>query len=134
MATTKAQQKAVNKYVRENYDRVLVTFKQKGKKAEIKAHAKGQGESVNGFIGRAIDETMERDTETPTKPPAAATVALLSPDTLEEARNAAEITGEDVPEFVARAVKAQTKRYETAQRMGLNPATDGRLGQDSEKE
>lgn len=29
---------------------------------EIKAHADGQGESVNGFINRAIDETMERDT------------------------------------------------------------------------
>jgi len=34
----------------------------KGRKTEIKAHAEAQGESVNGFIGRAIDETMERDT------------------------------------------------------------------------
>ncbi|MCD8116866.1 MAG: Arc family DNA-binding protein [Oscillospiraceae bacterium] len=33
----------------------------KGKKDIIKAHAEGRGESVNGFIGRAIDETMERD-------------------------------------------------------------------------
>lgn len=61
MSTTKAQQKAVNKYVRKNYERVLVTFKQKGKKAEIKTHADSQKESVNGFINRAIDETMERD-------------------------------------------------------------------------
>lgn len=28
---------------------------------EIKAHAETKGESVNGFIKRAIDETMERD-------------------------------------------------------------------------
>lgn len=61
MSTTKAQQKAVNKYVRKNYERVLVTFKQKGKKAEIKSHADAQKESVNSFINRAIDETMERD-------------------------------------------------------------------------
>ena len=27
----------------------------------IKAHAESQGESVNGFINRAITETMERD-------------------------------------------------------------------------
>lgn len=60
MATTKAQQKAVNKYVKEKYDRI--EFKApKGRKAEIKAHAEAHGESVNGFIGRAINETMERD-------------------------------------------------------------------------
>lgn len=33
----------------------------KGKKDAIKAHADSRGESVNSFIGRAIDETMERD-------------------------------------------------------------------------
>lgn len=60
MTVSKAQQKAVHKYVREKYDRVEVTLP-KGKKAEVKAHADAQGESVNGFISRAIDETMERD-------------------------------------------------------------------------
>lgn len=60
MTVSKAQQKAVHKYVRENYDRVEVTLP-KGKKAEVKAHADAQGESLNGFINRAIDETMERD-------------------------------------------------------------------------
>ena len=59
MATTKAQQKAVDKYVKANYDRI--EFKApKGRKAEIKAHAEAYGESVNSFIGRAIKETMER--------------------------------------------------------------------------
>lgn len=60
MATTKAQQKAVNKYMSTNYDRINLTVL-KGRKAEIKAHAEAFGESVNGFIGRAIDETMRRD-------------------------------------------------------------------------
>ena len=32
-----------------------------GIKVKIKAHAENMGESVNGFIKRAIDETMERD-------------------------------------------------------------------------
>ena len=31
--------------------------------AEVKAHAEAQNESVNGFISRAIDETMQRDKE-----------------------------------------------------------------------
>lgn len=30
---------------------------------QIKAHANKQGESLNGFVKRAIDETMQRDTE-----------------------------------------------------------------------
>ena len=62
MPTSKAQQKAVNKYMRENYDRINLTVP-KGKKDEIKAHAQDQGESVNAFINRAIDEAMQRDKE-----------------------------------------------------------------------
>lgn len=60
MPVSKKQQASVNKYVKANYDRVNVTFP-KGRKAEIKAHADARGESVNGFITRAIDETIERD-------------------------------------------------------------------------
>ena len=60
MPTTKAQQKAVNKYMAANYDRINLTVA-KGQKDVIKAHAESCGESVNGFINRAIDETMQRD-------------------------------------------------------------------------
>lgn len=35
----------------------------RGKKNAIKSHAEAHGQSVNGFINRAIDETMERDKE-----------------------------------------------------------------------
>ena len=60
MPVSKAQQKAVDKYVKANYDRI--EFKApKGRKAEIQAHAQAHGESVNAFIGRAVSETMERD-------------------------------------------------------------------------
>lgn len=60
---SKAQQKAVHKYVKNNYDRVELTVKPKGKKDEIKAHAEKHGESLNSFINRAIDETMRKDSE-----------------------------------------------------------------------
>ena len=59
---SKAQQKAVNKYVKNNYDRINVTFP-KGRKAEIKAHADTHNESVNAFIVHAVTETMQRDNE-----------------------------------------------------------------------
>ena len=61
MAVTKAQQASVNKYVKTNYDRINVTMP-KGRKDIIKAHAESKGESVNGFINRAIEEVMERET------------------------------------------------------------------------
>ena len=32
---------------------------------DVKAHAEAHSESVNGFINRAIDETMERDNKKP---------------------------------------------------------------------
>lgn len=35
----------------------------KGQKSIIKAHAEQQGESMNHFVTRAINETMERDSE-----------------------------------------------------------------------
>ena len=62
MTVPKSNQRAVNKYVKNNYDRVNLTVP-KGKKEKIKAHAEAQGESVNGFINRAIDNQMERDNE-----------------------------------------------------------------------
>ena len=57
---SKAQQKAVNKYMKSNYDRVNLIMP-KGKKDIIQAHAAQQGESVNAYINRAIDEAMQRD-------------------------------------------------------------------------
>lgn len=60
MAVSKANQRAVAKYVKNNYDEIKVRAP-KGKKDIIKAHTEKTGESVNGFINRAIDETMERE-------------------------------------------------------------------------
>ena len=59
---SKAQQRATNKYIAKAYDRVNLTLP-KGRKDEVKAHAEQRGESLNGFIQRAIEETMERDGE-----------------------------------------------------------------------
>ncbi len=60
MPVTKAQQKSVHKYVKNNYDRLEITVP-KGKKAELQTHAESKGESLNKFVNRAIDETVERD-------------------------------------------------------------------------
>lgn len=49
-----------NKWQSENCERISLVVK-KGRKDEIKAHAESKGESLNGFINRAIDETVQRD-------------------------------------------------------------------------
>lgn len=60
MPASKAQQRATNRYIAKTYDRINLTVA-KGQKDVIQAHAESRGESVNGFINRAITETMERD-------------------------------------------------------------------------
>lgn len=49
-----------NTWIAEKLDRINLTVP-KGKKDIIKAHADSRGESVNAFINRAIEETIERD-------------------------------------------------------------------------
>lgn len=60
MAKTSAKVK--NRYNDKAYDRINLTVP-KGQKDIIKAHAESQGESVNGFIQRAINTTMKNDKE-----------------------------------------------------------------------
>lgn len=60
MATTKAQQKAVAKYESKVYDKTLIRMP-KGYLPTVKEHAAQQGETLNGFINRAINETIDRD-------------------------------------------------------------------------
>ena len=49
-----------NEWIAEKLDRINLTVP-KGRKEIIKAHAAAHGESVSGFINRAINEAMERE-------------------------------------------------------------------------
>ena len=65
MEETKAKFNKVaynNSYNLKAYDRINLTLP-KGRKEELKAHAESRGESVNGFINRAIENQIERDRE-----------------------------------------------------------------------
>lgn len=61
---TEARKAANAKYEAETVERISLVL-QKGEKSLIKAHAEACNESVNGFIKRAISETMERDNTAP---------------------------------------------------------------------
>ena len=129
MAVSKAQQAAQNKWIAKAYDRINLTV-EKGKRDIIKAHAaQKDGGSVNAFINRAIDETMERDSgadspriaENHPESAQGAVVVSLPSETLEAAQMAAGRTGESVTVFVARAVAEQGKRDDVSFKMGINP-------------
>lgn len=117
MAVSKAQQNATNKWIAKAYDRINLTVP-KGKKEEIQAFAEANGESVNGFINRAISETMGG---LPHNAPQTAAEAhggnetILSPETLATAQEAAQKAGETVPAFIGRAVTTQAQRDRVTQ-------------------
>ena len=130
MALTTARKKANAKYEAKAYDKTLIRLP-KGRLDEIRAHIEPAGESLNGFIGRAIMETMERDgAGEPQEAAGAAAVAggiSLPPDALESAQAAAEATGEAPAVFIARAIETQAKRDKSSIALGINPATGDKL-------
>ena len=62
MKASEAQKRASQKWNKEKVDSMTIRVK-KGMREEIQAHADKQQESVNAFVNRAIQETMERDDE-----------------------------------------------------------------------
>ena len=113
MAVSKAQQKAVNKYMAANYDRINLTVP-KGRKDEIQSFAAQTGESVNGFINRAIGEAMGNAPQELAETHGSGG-AILSPETLAAAQEAAQKAGETVPAFIDRAVTTQAQRDRVTQ-------------------
>lgn len=61
---SEARRRANEKYNAKAYEEIKVRVN-RGKKEEIKIYAESKGESLNGFINKAIDEKMERDESTP---------------------------------------------------------------------
>lgn len=62
MPLTDQRKESMYKYAKENLKRIPLDV-QKEKYEEIKAAADAAGEKVNGYIKRAIDERMARETE-----------------------------------------------------------------------
>lgn len=59
---TEARRRANEKYNAKAYEEIKVRVP-KGKKEVIKTHAESNGESLNGFVNRAIDEAMKKDSK-----------------------------------------------------------------------
>ena len=121
-----------NQWQKENCDRVNLTLS-KGRKAELRSYAATTGESLNGFINRAISETIARDSsEKPADalqsvpgipvPPlqevatqaVSAPAMAISPEKLNQAKAHAEARREPISGFLARAIDETIERDKNA--------------------
>lgn len=66
LAISEARQRANAKYNKKAYDRLEMKVS-KGRKAEILSHAEEQGESLNKFLNRAVENQIVHDKETKSK-------------------------------------------------------------------
>jgi len=57
MSTSKAQQRATIKYMKNNYDELKIRIP-KGRKAEIDARVKAEGQSINGIVNGFLREYL----------------------------------------------------------------------------
>lgn len=131
MPASKAQQKAVNKYMKENYDRFLLTLRPKGRLDAIKAHAASCGESTSAFINRAIDHQISQDCDggpsAAQQGPSGGVGISLHSKALQAAQEAAQMAGETVSQFVDKAVTSQAQRYKAVIALGISPSTGEKL-------
>ena len=57
MPASKAQQRAVAKYMAANYDEMKIRIP-KGRKKAVEAHAEAKGESINGLVNALLRADM----------------------------------------------------------------------------
>ena len=126
MAPSEAQKRASNKYNLEHMS-TLGCKVRKAQAVAFKAYCQNQGSTSNtvlkdfvlGCIGE--QETLSQAGESAPGVP-------LSPEAVKAAQEAAESTGETVPQFIGRAVQTQAQRDKASLSLGINPATGGKIG------
>lgn len=114
---SKAQQKAQNRWIASAYDRINLTV-EKGCKDVIKTFADAQGESVNGFINRAVNAAMSGEQAAGDHAPA----PIVTPERFAKISEHIKRTGETPEEFVDRAIEDTMARDVVSLKIGINPA------------
>lgn len=124
---TEAKKRNNRKWDAANLDRLSVAAP-KGTKDRWKAAAEVRGQSLNQFIVKAVEADMVSPHSAQERPQEGGGLQL-SPDALKAAQEAAQATGEAVPQFIERAVATQVERDKRSWKMGINPATGEKAGE-----
>ena len=128
MAVAESRKRANAKWDKEHMTTLGCKIK-RTQAAAFKAYCENQGSTSNtvlkdfvlGCIGE--QEAAPRAGEGPPGVP-------LSPEALKTAQEAAESTGETVPQFVGRAVQMQAQQDKTSLSLGIDLATGGKIGKE----
>lgn len=94
MPVSKAQQKAVNKYMAEKYDRINLVVP-KGRRDELRAKAEAAGKSLNSYLVGLIEGEAPQ---------------YITPEALDKATQAAQAAGEDLDAWISRAINDTAQR------------------------
>lgn len=113
MAVSESRKKANLKWDAANLDRVSIAMP-KGMKDTVKAAAAAAGESMNQYIIGATEQRISGKNPQNVAEAHRGSNAILAPDTLKIAQEAAQRAGEDIPAFVSRAVTNQDQRDKVA--------------------
>ena len=95
MPVSKAQQKAVNKYMTENYDRINLVVP-KGRRDELRAQAEAEGKSLNAYLVDRINGGNQ----------------YITPEAMNTAIAAAKAADEPLKDWICRAIKDTASRDE----------------------
>lgn len=114
MAVSESRKKANLKWDAANLDRVSIAMP-KGMKDTVKAAAAAAGESMNQYIIGATEQRINRKSPQNAAEAHGGSGAILSPETLAAAQEAAQKAGETVPAFIGRAVTTQAQRDRVTQ-------------------
>lgn len=125
-----SQKRAARKWDGEN----MSTLGCKVKKAQaesFKAYCVGQGKTSNAVLrDYVLDCIGESDyPHSATERPQEGGGLQLSPGAEKAAQEAAQATGEALPQFIERAVLGEVKRDKRSWSLGINPATGEKVGE-----
>ena len=128
MAVAESRKRANAKWDKENMTTMGCKIK-RTHAAAFKAYCENQGNTSNTVLKDFVLGCIGEQETVPQAGESAPGVPL-SPEAVKAAQEAAESTGETVPQFIGRAVQTQAQRDKASLSLGINPATGGKIGEE----
>lgn len=128
MAVAESRKRANAKWDKEHMTTLGCKIK-RTQAAAFKAYCENQGSTSNTVLKDFVLGCIGEQEAAPQAGEGSPGVPL-SPEALKTAQEAAESTGETVPQFIGRAVQTQAQRDKASLSLGINPATGGKIGEE----
>lgn len=128
MAVAESRKRANAKWDKENMTTLGCKIK-RTQAAAFKAYCENQGSTSNTVLKDFVLGCIGEQEAAPQAGEGSPGIPL-SPEALKTAQEAAESTGETVPQFIARAVQTQAQQDKASLSLGIDPATGRRIGKE----